>query len=264
MNNNISTQTVKTMSSLELVKIINDLREEGQAVLRHNDFTEKVRKVLGSEAAKFSAPLKTASGQTAQGYNLPKREANLMVMSESYKVQAAVYDRMVELEEKQPAIDPMKLLNNPEAMRGLLLSYTEKVIALEEEVAILEPKAQALDRLSAADGSMNITAAAKVLKMQPTHLFKLLSEKRWIYKRVGGKTWLGYQDKIQAGYLEHHSTEVSRTDGTKKVVEQVLVTAKGLTKLSTLLNTQPTLLDRAISLVTGKRNGLVVIKGGAK
>lgn len=80
------------------MKIINDLRDDGRAELKHNDFTAKIRKVLGDEGAKFSAPLKTNSGQTAQGYNLPKRESHLMVMSESYKVQAAVYDRMTELE----------------------------------------------------------------------------------------------------------------------------------------------------------------------
>ena len=153
------------------------------------------------------------------------------------------------------------------AKQALQIEHDKALLQVEtqaQEIEVLEPKAQALDRLSAAEGSMNITAAAKVLKMQPTHLFKFLSEKRWIYKRAGGKTWLGYQDKIQTGYLEHHSTEVSRTDGTKKVVEQVLVTAKGLAKLSTMLNAQPSLLDRAISLVTGKRNGLVSMNGGAK
>lgn len=99
--NELSVTTNKTMSSLDLVKIINDFREEGVAELRHSDFTAKVRTVLGQEeAAKFSSPFKMPSGQTAQGYLLPRREANLMVMSESYKVQAAVYDLMEELQSK--------------------------------------------------------------------------------------------------------------------------------------------------------------------
>lgn len=113
--------TVPTMTSLELVKIINEMREDGQAELRHTDFTAKVRKVLGEEGAKFSAPLKTESGQTAQGYIFPKREAHLMVMSESYKVQAAVYDKMTELEEgtkssiKNETINMMLVADNLEA-----------------------------------------------------------------------------------------------------------------------------------------------------
>jgi hypothetical protein len=110
--NNLVSQLVQTMTSLELVQIINDLREEGKAELRHNNFTAKVREVLGeTEAAKFSAPLKTPSGQVAQGYILPKRECHLMVMSESYKVQAAVYDRMGELEKEKTDVSRLTKVN---------------------------------------------------------------------------------------------------------------------------------------------------------
>ncbi|MGQ2831450.1 phage antirepressor KilAC domain-containing protein, partial [Leptospira interrogans] len=76
---------------------------------------------------------------------------------------------------------------------------------------------------------------AKHLQVQPKFLFKLLSERHWIYRRAGGKAWLGYQDKIQSGYLEHKVTTVNRSDGSEKIVEQVLITAKGITKISKLL-----------------------------
>ena len=38
----------------------------------------------------------------------------------------------------------MELLNDPAAMRGLLLTYTEKVLALEEEKRQLTPKTEML------------------------------------------------------------------------------------------------------------------------
>ncbi|PHI31277.1 phage antirepressor KilAC domain-containing protein [Budvicia aquatica] len=82
---------------------------------------------------------------------------------------------------------------------------------------------------------MCITDAAKHLQVQPRTMFNTLLEHRWIYRRTGGKLWVGYQDKIQQGCLEHKVTTVSRSDGSEKVVEQVLVTAKGITKLSQLL-----------------------------
>jgi hypothetical protein len=92
---------VKTMSSIEIVKIINDMREDGKAELRHDNFIAKVVKVLGEVAAlNFQVSYKDSTGRTLKCYALPKREAHLMVMSENYKVQAAVYDRMVELEQK--------------------------------------------------------------------------------------------------------------------------------------------------------------------
>ena len=95
------TKIVKTISSLEIVEEINKYREAGSAVLQHKHFLAKVLKVLGEDSsAEFSAQYKGKDGASTKCYNLPKREAALMVMSESYKVQAAVYDRMTALEDE--------------------------------------------------------------------------------------------------------------------------------------------------------------------
>ncbi|HDM8081148.1 phage antirepressor KilAC domain-containing protein [Yersinia enterocolitica] len=135
----------------------------------------------------------------------------------------------------KPAFDPMTALNDPEFLRGTLLTYSEKVIALEHKVEEMTPDVEALERIAKSDGTMCITNAAKHLQVQPKFLFKLMSENHWIYRRTGGRTWLAYQERIQQGVLEHKVTTVSRGDGSEKVVEQVLVTAKGLTKLSKML-----------------------------
>jgi len=231
----ISTTTQQTMLSTEIVKIINDMREEGAAVLEHKNFMAKVVKVLGADlAAKFSAVRIDSRGKEQNCYALPKREANLMVMSENYKVQAAVYDRMTELEQKVVQRDPLELLNDPAAMRTLLGNYAEKVIALQGTLAEQAPKVEAFEKLSGADGSLTITEAAKALNVPPQKMFSLLSMAQWIYRRVGGANWLGYQDKIQRGYLTHKVTTVSRSDGTEKITEQVRVTPKGMTKLATM------------------------------
>jgi len=96
-----------TMTSLEIVDLINKTREKGSATLLHKDFLRKVIKVLGAEPAKnFAGQFKAANGEMRKCYYLSKREATLMVMSESYKVQAALYDRMVELEEQAKALPP--------------------------------------------------------------------------------------------------------------------------------------------------------------
>ncbi|AGX87658.1 phage antirepressor KilAC domain-containing protein [Candidatus Symbiobacter mobilis] len=137
-----------------------------------------------------------------------------------------------EAKEAKPR-DPMQVLNDPAAMRGLLLNYTEKVLNLEKQVGELAPKAEALDLISTAEGAMCITNAAKNLQMQPKKLFAWLQENQWIYRRAGGKCYAGYQARIQVGYLEHKITTVERADGTIKQAEQVLVTAKGLAKLAT-------------------------------
>ncbi|WP_214240884.1 phage antirepressor KilAC domain-containing protein [Raoultella ornithinolytica] len=166
-----------------------------------------------------------------------KRDSIVVVAQLSPEFTARLVDRWQELEKQlsKPVFDAMVALNDAEFLRGTLLTYSEKVIALEHQVDEMKPDVEALERIAKADGSMCITDAAKHLQVQPKFLFKLLSERHWIYRRAGGKAWLGYQEKIQAGHLEHKVTTVSRSDGSEKIVEQVLITAKGIAKLSKLL-----------------------------
>lgn len=130
-----------------------------------------------------------------------------------------------------PTID----LNDPGALRGLLLTYSEKALELEKQVKELLPSQEALHRLSEADGSFCVTDAAKALQMRPKDLFAWLRQNGWIYRRVGAQSDLGYSSKTTAGLLEHKVTTVLRADGSEKVTEQVRVTARGLTKLAQLI-----------------------------
>jgi len=123
-------------------------------------------------------------------------------------------------------------LNNPAALRGILLSYTEKVLALEAQVAEQAPKVAALQRLEMADGSVCLTNAAKLLKVRPKDFFLHLQAKKWIYKRPGTSTWVAYQDRIQFGLLEMSEFTQTLPDGTEKLRVQTRLTPKGLAKLS--------------------------------
>lgn len=130
-----------------------------------------------------------------------------------------------------PSVD----LNDPAALRGLLLTYSEKAEVLERRVQELLPSQEALQRISEADGSLCVTDAAKALQMRPKDLFAWLRQNGWIYRRPGTSHDLGYQSKTAAGLLEHKITTVLRADGSEKVTEQVRVTPKGLTKLATFI-----------------------------
>lgn len=108
-----------TMTSLEIVAFINDLRKQdahaagepfpskGFAKLEHADFMKKVPEVLGERAGNFSAtyqiPGPNGSSRSAPSFRFPKREASLMAMSYSYPIQARVWDHMTALEEKLAA-----------------------------------------------------------------------------------------------------------------------------------------------------------------
>lgn len=117
----------------------------------------------------------------------------------------------------------------------LAMQAEQERLALESKVAEIQPKADALDRIATvSDGSLNITETAKTLQIRPKELFQWLHSHEWIYRRPGGSGWIAYQERLQQGLLEHKVTTVQREDGSEKIVEQVRVTGKGLTKLSAL------------------------------
>ena len=83
----------KIVSSLELVELLNALRDESEPRLRHDHFVRKVAQVLGNEASeKFMVKPPVGRGRTRMVYLFPKREACLMVMSYGYKLQAMMFD----------------------------------------------------------------------------------------------------------------------------------------------------------------------------
>ncbi|MDG9927397.1 MULTISPECIES: phage antirepressor KilAC domain-containing protein [unclassified Pseudomonas] len=235
--------TAVTMTSLELVGFINEHRKDqaeqaGQSFpseafpeLTHANLLAKVPKVLGETSHSFECDLPDSYGRHRRGYRFPKREACLIAMSYSYDLQAAVFDRMTALEEAQRTAVPAIPQTLPEALR-LAADLAEQNGQLQQVLAEQAPKVEALDRIATADGSLCITNAAKDLQLRPKDLFAWLQSHQWIYRRAGSSGWLAYQIRIQQGLLEHKVTTVSRSDGSEKVVEQVLVTAKGLAKLA--------------------------------
>lgn len=171
-------------------------------------------------------------GRPAKEYHISldmAKELSMVERNEQGK-RARLY--FIDMERRAKAgPDPAAVLNDPAAMRGLLLTYTEKVIALEGVVEEMRPQVQALERIALSDGSLCITDAAKTLQVRPKALFAFLRSHRWIYSRQGSSD-IAYQDKLATGLLEHKTTTVNRSDGSEKTATQVRVTPKGLTRLA--------------------------------
>jgi len=118
--------------------------------------------------------------------------------------------------------------------KAQLLATEVRAQDAEKELEEVVPKAEALDRLSKAEGLVNCTTAAKCIGVRPKFFFKWLSQNGWTYRRAGSKNWLAYQDKIQSGYLDHKLT-TQEINGEERIFQQVMVTAKGITKLTELI-----------------------------
>lgn len=125
-------------------------------------------------------------------------------------------------------------LSRLDLLQLAMQAETER-LAMAHQVAALTPKAAALDRLSAADDSVCISDGAKALGVPPRKFFGWLQEHRWIFRRHGSDRWLPYADRQQAGVLEVRTTTVKRGDNSEKLIEQTLITAKGLARLAQLL-----------------------------
>lgn len=199
-------------------------------------------KIEGDELRNFKKSLSDSRSLSPNARSLmlwtekgAARHAKILDTDQAWNVFEQLEDSYFKAKELLQNFDPMKALSDPNALRGLLLGYSEKVIELETKVEEMQPTVEAFERIATADGSLCITDAAKALQVTPKFLFSFLSQNQWIYKRAGTTHYLGYQDKVQAGYLEHKVTEVTRGDGTTKITEQVRVTPKGLTKLAKLI-----------------------------
>lgn len=111
----------------------------------------------------------------------------------------------------------------------------QEVIALQSKVEETKPVVEAFDRIALADGSLNMTETAKTLQVRPIDLRRWLLANRWIYRRNGSKNWLGYQDRVQSGLIEHKIRTYEKDDGSQGISEQARITPKGITVLAKAL-----------------------------
>jgi Rha family phage regulatory protein len=228
INNN-----AKTMSSLEIAEltgknhqhVMRDLREHIETLGRDESTVQFW--TVNFIPSKYVAD----NRQSYDCFNLTKEGSIFLVSGYDAVTRAKLVMRWQELEAKTPVID----FNNPNDLKILLIGQLEKLVAANEQIETMMPKVNAFDRLALASGSMCLTDAAKTLQLHKIKdLTDYMQQKNWIYKRTGKSNYTAYQERIKAGHLEHKITTVSRSDGSEKVVEQVLVTPKGLQILSSV------------------------------
>ncbi|MBA9071655.1 phage antirepressor YoqD-like protein [Methylobacterium sp. RAS18] len=216
----------QTMSTLEIAELTGK---------RHDNIMVDVRNMLfqlDKDGLTFQGNYRDSMNREKPCYHLPQRECLILVSGYSIPMRAKIIDRWQELEQRQPTPAPAIDLNDPAALRGLLLTHTEKVIELQGQIAAQAPKLEAYARIAEADGSLCIRDAAKSLQIRPIDLKNYLVANGWIYKRPGTKEWSAYQPKLGSLLLRHKTATIPHEDGHDRIRTQVRVTPKGLARLA--------------------------------
>jgi anti-repressor protein len=200
---------------------------------RHDNVMRDARAMLielhgENDLLKFEGVYLGGNGEQRPCFNLPKRETLILVSGYNLVMRARIIDRWQELEAAQP--DPMAMLNDPAAMRGILLSYTEKVIALEAKVESDAPKVAFAEQVAAAPDAISLAQAAKITGTGRNRLCQMLRESRWLTR-----TNEPYQDKIEAGLLD---VKIGSWEHPEKGLQRsvtALVTGKGLARIQKMV-----------------------------
>jgi phage antirepressor YoqD-like protein len=224
MNTIVAPSNTVTMSSREIADLTGK---------HHHHVVRDIKRNLAElniDASTFGCIYRDERNRAQAEYFLSHDLVMTLLTGYSTPLRHRVVTRLGELENvsRQVVTVPQTL---PEALR-LAADQAEQNLQLQAVIQKQAPKVEALNRLANTHGSVCITSAAKQLGVAPLRLFKWLSDNRWIYRRTSHSSWSAFQPRLSAGLLEHKLVKVGTEREELKVVEQVMVTRRGITTLA--------------------------------
>lgn len=214
---------------------------------RHDHVIRDIRNLIAKEPdlalSKFGEfKINDLTGESTSHFEMTRDGFTLLAMGFTgakalkWKLRYIEAFNVMEAELRARDAAPINWLD-PKNILGFVGALQAEVAKKEAVIHEQGERLQKLDLIEASEGSMCISTAAKTLGVNPIrNLFAFLSAHRWIFKRPNTSDWLAYQDKIQAGYLEHAEHIYKDSIGQERVRSRVLVTAKGLVKIAELLS----------------------------
>lgn len=183
-----------TMSSKEIAELTG---KEHFHVLR--DIRKMLSELGGDEKGYIQKWIHPQNGQEYDALSLPRREVDILLTGYSVPLRAKVIDRWHELETE--VVSPVAALDNKIILRGLLLSYTERVLALEYKISEDAKKVGFYDEVADTGELLSMDEVAKMLDTGRTRLYHYM-RKHKILKSPGYKRKLPYQHHLDAGRFE--------------------------------------------------------------
>ena len=213
-----------TMSSREIAELTGK---------QHNNVMRDIRVMMEAleQDSNLSSVCKqttysASNGQKYPQYELDKDTCLTLLLGYDPVARMKVVKRWQELEGRQP--DPAALLNDPAALRGLLIGYTEKVEVLEHKIEADAPKVAFAERHERAEGWFCIRDAAKIIGIPERQFINRLLMNGYVYRAQGNGRLVPYAETIKRGYMDVKTHTVMREDGTEKATQQAMVLTRGI------------------------------------
>ena len=215
-----------TMSSLELLDIINSARkEQGEPAIANRHFIARIEDELDGELGDRKTFTHPQNHKQIACYDLNRDQCTLVGMRESKGVRRKVLEKLKELNDQQAFQIPQ---TKAEALR-LAADLAEQV---EQQQALIEHQKPAVEfvgrYVESTSGSMSFRQAAKALGVKENVFRAFLARNRIMYPQ--GSSWLPYANHIDAGRFE-----VKTGSNNGHAFTQSLFTAKGFRWLADLL-----------------------------
>ena len=213
---------VVTMSSKEIAALTEK---------RHGDVLRDIR-VLMDAIGDVAELQHVVNVPDSRGYTaemlLPRDITETLITGYSVPLRLKVIRRLHELEAQAAKPAPVANLNDPAALRGLLLGYTEQVLQLEHKLEEAAPAINLYAAIGVSQDAQPLISVAKVFNTGQNRLFRYL-RKHNILMTGGDKQNLPYQQYQDAGRFEvtYHEYKVPET-GEVKLKHRTFLTPKGL------------------------------------
>ena len=174
------------------------------------------------------------NGQTYREFLLTKEQTIDLMTGYSRNLRVRINRRWAELEAQVSEQSPVMALpdfTNPAAAARAWADEVEAKLVTQEQLAIAQPKADALDYISTAVNSLNARDTAKTLGVQPKKFNDWCIAHQWMYRDSKTKLQM-CSNRLQQGFMEQRNVTYHNSNGDLCATTQPMFTAKGLTHLA--------------------------------
>ena len=220
----LQTNNNQTMSSREIAGLCN---KDHRHVLRDIDDLNATYEVMALPKVGQSDYI-ADNGQSYRQFLLSKEQTIDLITGYRADIRIRINRRWQELEAQASA--PVIPATLSEALR-LAADQAELIEHQQSRLALVEPKAAALDVIDSSIGSINVRDTAKTLGIPQNKFVNWCIAHDWMYRDNRNKLKMS-SIRMKQGFMEERAVTYQGNSNERVATTQPLFTPKGLTRLA--------------------------------